>query len=217
MPSKDFEQYVRQQCKYLNLSLTEVAKQSDMSRPNLYKLMSGNAENARLSTLVKLANVLETHPQILLRHMFEHTDISPLTLPSILHTHDGSGFIADVSIPDNTQVTQSQTFIKTWKIQNTGAIEWTERFLVCVDNQITITQKTANFDIPAFKRGLIPTENSVAIANLLPGETTEISIEFTAPSVPGSCISYWKMADREGNLCFPKLEGLSCQVQVLYL
>jgi len=51
MHQNDFEQYIRQQAHHLNLPLSLVAKKSDMSRHNLYKLLAGNAVNARMSTL----------------------------------------------------------------------------------------------------------------------------------------------------------------------
>jgi len=217
MSKKNFELYIRQQCKALDISLTEAAKKSDMSRHNLYKLMSGSAENARVSTVVKLANTLQTHPQILLRHMFESINLPVNPTPLSFYSNDGSAFVRDVTIPDNTKVKPGQSFIKTWKIQNAGSVEWLSRFMVCMDDQITFTSQTSSFAPPIGKRGLIPSEYKIAIAPLLPGETTEISVEFSAPEVLGSCISYWKMCDSEGNLCFPELEGLSCQVQVLYL
>ena len=214
MSNKNFDLYIRQCCSQLGLSLTEVAKQSDMSRNNLYKLMSGNAENARLSTLVKLANTLQTNSQLLLKQMFEQSEF-PGSFSSSLHTIDTNGFIADVTIPDNYMVKRRQKFTKTWKIQNTGHVTWNHRFLMCMDKHIKIICDTDNFNAPIAQRGLIPSKNKIAIDNLLPGQTTEISVEFTSPDIIGSCISYWKICDADDTLLFPKLEGLSCQVQVL--
>jgi len=215
MNNTNFDLYIRQCCSRLGLTLTQAAMQSDMSRNNLYKLMAGNAENARLSTLVKLANTLQTNPHTLLKQMFEQSEFpAPSSISS--HTHDASGFIADISIPDNSMVKRGQRFTKIWKIQNTGHVIWDKRFLICVDEHIEVASHTDRFNSPISQRGLIPSEKRIAIDKLSPGETTEISVEFTSPNIPGSCISYWKMCDANNNLFFPELEGLSCQVQVLY-
>jgi len=217
MKTNDFEQYVRQRCHQLGVSLSFIAKQSGMSRHNLYKLLAGNAENARISTVVKLAHALQTHPMVLIRHMFEQTDFPLYTNCLPLEPYDASGFIRDVTIPDNTIVKAGQRFIKTWEVQNTGQIQWSNRFLCCVDEHIELTSYSPDFRPPMAQRCLIPTEDKVAITDSAPGESRKISVEFTAPQLPGSCISYWKMSDQEGNLFFPAIEGLSCLVQVLYI
>lgn len=217
METNDFEKYVRQRCQELEVSLSFIAKKSDMSRPNLYKLLSGSAENARISTLVKLAHALQSHPMILIRHMFEQTDFPLYSNCLPIEPYDASGFIRDVTIPDNTIVKAGQRFIKTWEVQNTGQIQWSNRFLRCLDKHIELISCNPDFQPPMIQRCLIPTENKVAIADLAPGESGQISVEFTAPNLPGSCISYWKMSDQEGNLFFPAIEGLSCLVQVLYI
>ena len=65
------------------------------------------------------------------------------------------------------------------------------------------------------QRMLIPEQWRVPIPETPPGATVDISVTFTAPSVPCSCISYWKMFDGEGTLLFPDMEGLYCLVQVV--
>jgi len=105
-------------------------------------------------------------------------------------------------------------FIKSWEIQNIGNIAWKNRSLVCVDAEFEIVPK-GSVKPPANHRGLIPTVRSTAIAPLEPWDTTTISVEFTAPNYPCSVISYWKMVDHDGNLCFPEHEGLSCHINVI--
>jgi len=217
MHQNDFEQYIRQQAHHLNLPLSLVAKKSDMSRHNLYKLLAGNAVNARMSTLVKLAYALQVHPMELIRHAFEEIEFPSYTNTSNLEPNDASGFIRDVTIPDNTIVKSGQYFIKTWEIQNIGNINWKDRFLLCVDEHLEVSSSNTDFLPPTPNRYLVPKEKKTPIANLEPGQTTQISVEFTAPNIPGSCISYWKMTDNEGTPFFPNIEGLSCQVQILYI
>ncbi len=68
----------------------------------------------------------------------------------------------------------------------------------------------------SYSRGLKPDSRLIPIPDTPPGETVEISIGFTAPTLPCSCISYWKMSNAEGELLFPESEGLSCLVSVIF-
>ncbi|ALG66471.1 NBR1-Ig-like domain-containing protein [Beggiatoa leptomitoformis] len=52
---------------------------------------------------------------------------------------DVTGFIADVTYPDNSIVTAGQAFEKIWEIRNLGGQVWENRKLVCCDNAITVS------------------------------------------------------------------------------
>lgn len=218
MDIADFGLYIRKRSIELNLSLSEVAKQSCMSRNNLYKLMACNAENTRISTLVNLASVLKTHPIILLNHLFENVDfVSSSSSSFSIYSYDASGFIQDITIPANTRVKPKQRFKKKWLIQNIGSVKWINRFFICVDEDTNKSSQNCTCGFSTPKRSLVPDNHKVAIDDLSPGERTEVSVEFTSPAVAGSCISYWKMCDYQENLCFPEKEELICLVQVLSL
>ena len=51
----------------------------------------------------------------------------PLALPTVANCAN-SIYIADVTIPDGTQLSIGQEFTKTWRVQNKGTCAWTTSF-----------------------------------------------------------------------------------------
>jgi hypothetical protein len=96
---------------------------------------------------------------------------------------DNAAWVADVTIPDGTVVTAGSNFTKTWTIQNTGTTTWTKDYqLVYLD-------------------GILGTNNLRAVkltAPVAPGGTVDFSVDFTAPQVDGTYVSYWKMYNASG-------------------
>ncbi len=91
---------------------------------------------------------------------------------------NNSIYIADVSVPDGTQMTAGQKFVKTWKVKNTGSCNWT-------------TAYTIRYGYGDRMSG----RDTYLSAVVLPGQEAEISIELTAPSVPGTYRGYWVLFD----------------------
>lgn len=98
---------------------------------------------------------------------------------------DNASYVADVTVPDGTIVKAGSTFTKTWTVQNTGKTTWTTDYqLIYLD-------------------GVMGTNNLQAVkltAPVAPGASVDISVDFTAPQVDGSYISYWKMYSASGYL-----------------
>lgn len=186
-----------------------------MSRQGLVKLLKLNGEKSELITLIKLANAVEVHPFVLLRLIFDKYINKEFATTGAIHLHDATGFISDVTIPDGMTIFANAVFVKTWQIQNVGSVAWTDRILVCVDEKIEFVRRATDFAATIAKRGLIPTQGSIPIPETLPGQSVELSVQFTAPAYPGTQISYWKMVDNNGKFCFPESEGLSCVVKVI--
>ncbi len=70
-PPTDFNDYFRQRCKELGMSVSEVARRSGLSRAAIYKLLEpGGMAQVRIATLTRLADALDVHPQWLLRTFF---------------------------------------------------------------------------------------------------------------------------------------------------
>ncbi len=94
---------------------------------------------------------------------------------------DNSVFINDASVPDGTQMTAGQAFVKTWKVKNTGACSWSTGYQI----------------IYAYgeKMGGLPT---VLTAEVLPNTEVEISINLKAPDKSGNYSGYWRLANNNG-------------------
>ena len=86
-------------------------------------------------------------------------------------------YVADITIPDGTDLEPGEAFVKTWRIKNAGTTTWTTSYtLVFIDGQ-----QMGNITQVALK------------SNVAPGETVDISVDLVAPSVAGTYTAYWKM------------------------
>ena len=102
---------------------------------------------------------------------------APTPTPSC---RDAATFVEDVTIPDNTNLSQGEKFTKTWKLQNTGTCDW--------------TGYTA-----AFKSGeRMNAPDSVPVADTASDATVEISVDLTAPAADGQFISIFELRNAQG-------------------
>lgn len=118
------------------------------------------------------------------------TESAPLT-PTLTVTPtaaisgvDKLEFVADVTVPDGTAFKPGDTFVKTWKLRNSGTSTWgSGHSLVFVSGE----QMGAPASIPL----------SVTVP---PGETVDVSVSLTAPQSPGSYFSFWALRGPAGNV-----------------
>ncbi|MBN1536711.1 MAG: hypothetical protein JW908_08275 [Anaerolineales bacterium] len=90
---------------------------------------------------------------------------------------DHATYIKDVSYPDNTELAAGTTFVKTWRIKNTGACTWSEDYAV-------VFMGGDEMDTPS----------SVSMPHTVhPGETVDISVDLLAPSSPGTYRAEYKL------------------------
>ena len=98
---------------------------------------------------------------------------------------DAGKFVGDVTFPDNSDVAPGQAFVKTWKLQNTGACPWTSAY-------------TAVF-VGGDSMGA-PASVPVSTGSVAPGETVELSISFIAPQKVGRYRSEWRLRNASGQV-----------------
>ncbi len=91
-------------------------------------------------------------------------------------------FVADVTVPDDTQYRPGDTFTKTWRLKNTGTCTWTTSYDL-------VFAKGEQMGAPAE----IPLAGTVA-----PGQTVDLSVKMTAPSALGTYQSDWQLRDEKG-------------------
>jgi len=90
-------------------------------------------------------------------------------------------FIADVTIPDGSQVQPGSTLDKRWEVQNSGTCNWNENYRLRL---IAGEALGANSE-----QALTPTRS---------GTNTVIRIVFTAPMEPGDYRSAWQAHNPDG-------------------
>lgn len=90
-------------------------------------------------------------------------------------------FMADVTIPDNTNMTPGQAFTKTWRVRNNGSCAWEVGFKLNFTGGDVMGGSTLTLD-----------------QAVSPGEDTELSVTMTAPTTSGSIRSNWRMSTNTG-------------------
>jgi len=91
-------------------------------------------------------------------------------------------FVADLTVPDGTNFKANETFVKTWRVKNSGTSTWSTAYVLAFSSG-------AQLDAP----DTVPLPSQVA-----PGQTVDISVNMTAPEDPGNYIGFWVMRDAGG-------------------
>ncbi len=96
---------------------------------------------------------------------------------------DRAQFISDVSVPDGTVFAPNTAFSKTWRLKNVGTCTWTTGYSVAFSSG----DRMGGVD------ALIP-------QTVVPGQTVDIGVNFTSPSLAGGYRGYWQLKNASGGL-----------------
>jgi hypothetical protein len=93
-------------------------------------------------------------------------------------------FVADITIPDKTEIFADHKFVKTWRLQNGGKCTWTTKTVLYFvsGSQMSGPDKTSAFPV-----------------DVEPGESIDISVTLRAPKTAGVSKGYWGLKDQYGN------------------
>lgn len=125
-------------------------------------------------------NTLEPSPQ-----PTETPTETPTPQPTLSPTPglcDDAIYVADVSVPDGTQMNPGQEFVKTWRVKNTGTCAWTRGYQIMWsygDNRMGGQATALDSDV-------------------LPGQEVEISLTLKAPLTSGTYSGYWVLRNNNG-------------------
>jgi spore germination protein YaaH len=87
-----------------------------------------------------------------------------------------AGFVTDVTVPDNTHFEKEEKFTKTWRMRNSGSVDWpADTALVFVSGE----QMTD--------------EAKVEIGEVKAGENVDISVDMVAPNADGTYKGNWQI------------------------
>jgi hypothetical protein len=110
--------------------------------------------------------------------------ITQTSLPELLCDQATAGNPIDISIPDDTIISPGQSFIKTWKLVNSGTCAW-----------------TTSYSTRFFYGDRMGAPESVPLQQtILPSQSVEISIEMVAPLTSGTYQGNWKLSNPNGVL-----------------
>jgi hypothetical protein len=93
-------------------------------------------------------------------------------------------FVADLTIPDGSVVTAGSSFVKTWRVRNTGSCTWTRDYRI-----VSVGPKPLGG--PAYSILGIP---------VAPGQTIDLSLALTAPAAAGTYQTLYMLQDANGSL-----------------
>lgn len=125
-------------------------------------------------------------------HTPQSSPTPPPPSPTVTHTPfpDVSGpggctlnaaFVADVTIPDNTEFAPGESFTKVWRMHNTGTCAWDEGTqLVFVSGELMDASRT------------------VEIPPVAPDAKADVSVEMVTPTTPGTYRSTWQLQSPDG-------------------
>jgi hypothetical protein len=151
--------------------------------------------NTRATSTATAAHTLTPSPQTSptqkpsspipsLQHTATPSAATQTSTPAVSCDQAGAGNPIDVTIPDDSQIPAGQSFIKTWKLVNTGTCTWT-------------TAYSARF----FYGDRMSAPESVPLeVAVAPAQSVEISIEMVAPQTAGSYQGNWKLSNPDGVL-----------------
>jgi uncharacterized protein YkwD len=96
---------------------------------------------------------------------------------------DSASFVADVTIPDNSNVNAGSAFVKTWRIRNTGTCSWNEAYsMVFVNGDQMNSIASIPFKVTA------------------PGDTLDLSVDLVGPSSDGAYTGNYELHNPAGQL-----------------
>jgi hypothetical protein len=96
------------------------------------------------------------------------------------NTGNAFTFVSDVTIPDETVISPGQSFIKTWRLRNSGSTTWSGYNLAFVDGE------------------QMGAPSSVSVPMTPSGATVDISVRMTAPTDAGPARGNWQMRTANG-------------------
>jgi hypothetical protein len=113
---------------------------------------------------------------------------APTATPTEAPAVEGEGgctlraaYVADVTVPDDTEMEKNEDFTKTWRIRNSGTCDWEEGTrLVHVSGE--------RLDAP----------DAVDVLTTAPDAEVDISVDMTAPDAPGTYRSNWQLEAPDG-------------------
>ena len=102
----------------------------------------------------------------------------PTNIPDCTNS---ASFVTDVTIPDNSEIVGNTTFIKTWRVMNTGTCIW-----------------ASDYTLTNYAEEQMSAPASVPLALTYPGETVDISVPLIAPNSVGTHKGYFVIKNPAG-------------------
>jgi peptidoglycan hydrolase-like protein with peptidoglycan-binding domain len=94
-----------------------------------------------------------------------------------------ASFVADVTIPDDTNIGVNKTFTKTWKLKNVGSCTWTSGYRVVFASGDQMGG---------------PDSQQLTNGTVAPNQTIDVSVDLKAPANAGTYKGNWQLREPGG-------------------
>jgi len=91
-----------------------------------------------------------------------------------------AGFVEDISIPDGTDIAAGATFVKTWRLKNTGTCTWNSAYSLVFNNGDSMGG---------------PASQQLTTGTVASGQNIDVSVTLKAPTTTGTYQGFWKLRD----------------------
>lgn len=105
---------------------------------------------------------------------------SPNATPPPAAESDSATITSDVAMPVGASVSPSASFVKTWRVRNTGNSTWDGYKLIFLQGD------------------QMGGASLVSIPTTAPGQEVDLSVAMQAPATVGNKVGYWQIVNREG-------------------
>lgn len=117
--------------------------------------------------------------------MTEATPTATVRVDPQGEVEDKAVWSADVTIPDGTIVKPGSTVVKIWAIKNIGTTTWQTSYRLSYLDGLKDAKEMLYVHLP----------NEVK-----PNLNVQVTVTFTAPSEPGTYMSYWRLVNADGQI-----------------
>ncbi len=106
---------------------------------------------------------------------------TPTSAPGCI---DAAIFVKDVTIPDETYIDPGKSFIKVWRLRNSGTCTWTSQYALSFQSGYRMGAAST-----------IPLGGEIE-----PGQAVDLRIDLQAPQIWGSYWGFWMLRNASGQL-----------------
>ena len=108
---------------------------------------------------------------------------SPTVETPVVEDCDEATFIADVTIPDGTELSPETNFTKTWRLLNAGTCTWNPNYKLYFVSGDMMSG---------------PSSQQLVTIEVPPGASIDVSVELLSPNKPGTYLGYWGLKNANG-------------------
>jgi hypothetical protein len=182
-PGADEEPTVGPEVIYTSAAQTLIAQQTQAAAGTPIVISSQTAGvNTVAPTVPMVIVATATPPAPTNTPLPTNTPVPPTATPIPIPC-DRAQFVSDVSIPDNTEIGAGTTFVKTWRLKNTGSCTWTSGYALVFYNGDAMSGPAS----APITNGTVP-----------PGSTIDISVSLIAPTTTGTYKGNWRLRNSGG-------------------